>query len=231
MRSRLGMLQGLELFDGPYHSGKACFTYRQEPNGRVYEGNFLYLVDGGLPREKVSLKGDYAHDKKEGRWEYSLQSSHCNCRLKADYQRGMRHGTYELFVCENRMKMTAESQLSLTFRNNHPVGPVKAFVDDYLIEGQCDEHGMADGVWTRQKMGRSKDSQYFVEKWQHGSLLQSFYTSTDMGLTKHKCPDNCLSQIQLFVEEYGQSLERRAAHGHPSWGGNIGKLPGAVTTQ
>lgn len=221
----MGLLRGLELFDGPYHSGKACFTYLTRRDKRVYQGPFLYHVDSGMPRENVSLKGRFEQDLKDGRWTYCQRLPERKCCLKVDYLQGARNGAYELEVWEKRMHIQVECRLVLTFRHNHPVGPVKALINNYVIEGQCDERGLADGVWTRRKVDKSKDKKIFEERWQHGHLLQSDDRSSETGLSQQPDKDNCLQLIQQFVEEYGQPLERRAAHGHRSWGGTIGQVP------
>ena len=187
----------------------------------VLDGAFCYRKAGSiwfLPQTRI--EGNYRNNHKDGVWNYLKRQEGIDrkkTRLTVTYRNGIHEGDYKVSIHKRQITSWLNTRLS----NDRPIGRMEASIADRRIQGNCDEEGRADGLWTLTEPEGGQRAKRYQEQWSHGKLVESYYVRLKEGRGKHPCEPMILDFISNFIRAECVDLERRFSKGCHSWKGSI----------
>ena len=187
--------QSIKTFQGPYAHGNAVYNYYELPKeGRVYHGAFQatynYNPDTG---EGFWVDGTYAHNLKEGKWIYHVNSYKAENvqEFAANFVRGELFG--ECTYTEERNGVMTD-RYDVTMKGNRVVRVQINHTDSDGVKhrktGECDASGFPEGIWREE--GIKKDGFLYtcMEEWNSGRLVKRTMKNDSTGEVEEiKNPD------------------------------------------
>ncbi len=171
---------GYQFYSGPYHGGKAVYTYIPSDGGRLFDGIFRYKsrICYGAMMDKEGydkVKGEFKDNRKNGRWTFLRKDQFIAKRLETFFNNGAVDGDLRYDV-QTRSFSKSKCSLALFFkvRANVVTGDIDGIIDGGAFHGHCDEGGYPDGRWKIEwKTGDSR-SKTDYEEWEHGAVKRAY---------------------------------------------------------
>ena len=144
--------QDLKTYSGSFKGGEATYSYYENDDGRVFEGEFHWKGNGARPgyleyKGDVEIEGSFKNNKRDGLWIYTATDKQNRVNtLKANYVNGVLEGNYEYE--ENWGIFNEKIILSTTNKNGRVDGYVRIEVPNSIITGNYAQ-GTRVGVWER----------------------------------------------------------------------------------
>lgn len=169
-----------EYDDGTANKGNATYTYYEDKTTQEYIKHgafkFSYIDRDEISSQKVSISGNYKHNKRDGIWIFVITYTDCPTNgdtfitgtktLTATYSNGKPNGAwlykYNVKGREKRYSLNgyywtsfqpiAPELVSATYRDGVITGAVKfvnnlPYSDYNSIAGQFDQNGLMSGTW------------------------------------------------------------------------------------
>ena len=151
--------QELKTYSGHFKSGEATYTYYENDEGRVFEGEFCWKGPGLKPgtygyNGDVEITGNFKNNKRDGLWVYTRtdnkRATGVNI-LKVNYIDGVPEGKYEYEeTWGSHTLVHGKISLSTSMKNGRPNGSVKIECpNSYIITGEYTQ-GTRTGVWKKE---------------------------------------------------------------------------------
>lgn len=109
--------QTIKVFQGGYENGTAAYQYYENENfERIFQGSFKYkgtVIDGSKGKLNLAVSGQYAKDKKDGKWVYILSDPDFKGiteNISGSYFNGLMDGEWNLVVSQNNTKKVSLSR-------------------------------------------------------------------------------------------------------------------------
>ena len=213
------------LYKGSYCHGNATYEYIDFKDFRIFNGIFTYrnyfkTLTNASGEEVVT--GNYSNNKKSGLWVYRCNGNDVKRKLKVEYTRGIQSGIYVYFRKGNYYGFHNhyhDTSIHISMNNGHPIGQIKAFIDNDIISGECDSHGCPNGTWSMDIENEIKHLIYY-EAWDHGVLVDYYYIDTTTG-DRYNEKIDIFIKIKYFIENECYPLERIIKKGSIRWHGDI----------
>ena len=150
--------QELKTYSGSFKGGQATYTYYENDDGRIFDGEFHWKGNGARPgyleyKGEVEIVGSFKDSKRIGLWIYTATDEQNRVNtLKANYVNGVPEGKFEYE--ENWGLFDEKKTLFATMKNGRADGPVKIEMPNSVITGNYAQNTRV-GVWERKYTGGS----------------------------------------------------------------------------
>ena len=211
------------LYNGSYCHGNATYEYIDSKDFRIFNGMFTYKNSfktlNKNKGEEVVI-GNYSNNKKIGLWKYRCSENNIKKKLKVEYTRGIQSGVYDYcrkgdyYGFHNHYHDTS---IHLSMNNGHPIGMIKAFIDNSIVAGECDSHGDPNGTWC---MNIENEARQYYEVWNHGLLVDYYYIDMTTG-NRYNEKIDILIKLNFFIKYECYPIERIIKKGSVRWHGDI----------
>lgn len=163
-------------------SGEGSYEYYVDNAGkRVKNGKYYFInsTEKAIPKgssnalkyiQSLMVKGQFVDGKKEGLWEVNYDFGSYRINYHNDQLNGV-------FTITSRLDPTVN--VVCHFRDNHFVGDYKCIGYDWLINGQFDDNGFADGTWSLVKKEKYPYTFYYV--FANGMYVNSYMYDDSTG--------------------------------------------------
>lgn len=145
--------QELKTYSGRFKNGVATYSYFENDDGRVFEGEFHWKGSGTAPgyityKGDVDITGNFKNNKRDGLWIYTVTNREKRVNiLKVNYDDGIPEGEY---VYEENWDPSffvgVKNKLSTSMHNGMPNGTVKIEMGNSVITGEYIQ-GTRTGTW------------------------------------------------------------------------------------
>lgn len=212
---------GHEMYDGPYHGGRACYVYFIGPDGlRVFDGPFHYRMsyvtrDGDVVTEEA--KGRFLKDKKDGVWCFKYRSLKRRVKLTIRFYRGNINGDviYELDELDSIPSSASKTKLKLQTTFGRLTGLVSGVMHGTPFKALLDELGMPNGQWVRELKDNVNGPWSVIETWNHGRLVEAQRHYLTYG-RRETARASMSQQLNMVIDYINHDLKSMVGHGSNS---------------
>ncbi|MDO4159498.1 MAG: hypothetical protein Q4D41_03465 [Prevotellaceae bacterium] len=214
---------GCSLYYGHYQNGKGAYYYKVVSGERVYNGDFRYKqTENNYPdgKIKVSIKGFYENNRKNGTWVYKVKKRGVTQILKVDYVKGLHQGIYSFKSFKRGLFFnTNKLMIELSMLDNHPVGDIKYKSEHGKLKGTCNNEGQPDGTWSMD-LSTTNICKIDYDLWDNGTLKDCYTFNTSTGKRKPR-KGTLPNMLSSFIYRECYEIESIIREGSRKWEGNI----------
>lgn len=175
---------GHEFYCGEYHGGEAKYEYILTPEGdRLADGDFQYTEHYGSGLYGKA-SGRFCQGRKEGTWHFYRKGSSSDRELTVDFAGGHLNGSLEFSSKEVSLERVWRNELRATLFEGKLWGKFYGIFNGQSFEGNCDDDGFADGLWTLTDHDGEETGNLHKESWEHGLLVASIVENAKRNKTK-----------------------------------------------
>lgn len=211
------MPKGHQLYDGPYHGGRAVYSYYLDSDQmRVFDGLFRYenmFINRDNTKVINEARGSFRNGLKHGTWNFFCKDADRKMRLTVHYVGGKVDGEIVYESEEQDINSRpSHTKLFLSIMNGLPIGEVVGMVKGNTFRGMLDKLGMPHGAWISNREDTENGEWQEVEHWNHGRLESAERNLFTYGRREQMRP-YMRNQVNWIIESINQAVLPIVRHG------------------